>query len=618
MEHTAAPLRPRTARPVNPAQSLQRRILLRLMAAVTILVLVILAGVVVFTLRAEQEAWSARQAEAAQSAAQSVARFIQGISGELKQIGAVERRTLAADPAVLNSFLDENAALLEVVRLDQNGDVIDDANRGEVVLANLFTIPQSRWFLTAREGKAYFGDVRISASDVPYLITAVPAADSGVVAARVDMKLLWEVVGDIRFGRSGSAYVVDAAGRILAHTDPQVVLANTMIAGRTEFEALSAAPDRSWAGSYTNFEGRRVVGVTAPLPGTEWTIVTELPRAEAYATTRTALILLGGVLSVLATGILFASTRFARRAIFAPIEALRVGAERLGQGELSYRVEVVRDDEIGQAARAFNEMSRRLRERTQQLTVARRQAEEASRIKSEFLSTMSHELRTPLNAIIGFTEIMLAGMGGQIDADARHMTERVHENSRRLLALINDVLDLAKIEARRVEIVARPVPLVELLEGVVERMESLAAQKGLEVGVQVDPRLPSYLMADEAHLERILINLISNAVKFTEKGRVDVSAARISDTEWTLAVKDTGIGIPPHAQEYIFDPFRQVDGSSQRAYQGTGLGLAITRELVRAMGGTIRVDSAVGRGSTFTVSLPMQEVSEAEEEMIPA
>lgn len=241
-------------------------------------------------------------------------------------------------------------------------------------------------------------------------------------------------------------------------------------------------------------------------------------------------------------------------------------------------------------------------------------AKEAVRLKSEFMSTMSHELRTPLNAITGFCGIMLEGMGGEIDQDARYMVERVHSNSERLLTLINQVLDLAKIEADRIELVETPFNPTELATKWQSQLQVLATQKSLNFTVNVAPNMPTTIYGDTERLTQIAMNLLSNAFKFTEAGSVDLRITREGEN-WKIEVQDTGIGIPPHAQNYIFDEFRQLDGSSTRVYGGTGLGLAITRKLAMVMSGNVRVSSALNEGSTFIVTLPLKtqlETIEAE------
>lgn len=236
-------------------------------------------------------------------------------------------------------------------------------------------------------------------------------------------------------------------------------------------------------------------------------------------------------------------------------------------------------------------------------------AKENARLKGEFMSTMSHELRTPLNAIIGFTGIMLEGMGGEIDDEARHMIQRIDANSNRLLTLINDVLDLAKIEAGRLEVIAEAMSPRELVSQWQAQMSVLADKKGLAFDVSVAPEMPEMVMGDSQRIAQVVINLLSNAFKFTEKGGVRLEIAPEGEN-WTIRVTDTGVGIPPHAVNYIFDEFRQLDGSTKRMYGGTGLGLAIVRNLCRMMSGSVRVTSELGKGSVFTVTLPLEKVAQ--------
>jgi PAS domain S-box-containing protein len=240
-----------------------------------------------------------------------------------------------------------------------------------------------------------------------------------------------------------------------------------------------------------------------------------------------------------------------------------------------------------------------------QLALAQRQAEAATQLKSEFLATMSHELRTPLNAIIGYTEIQLAGMTGPLNEEQSEYQARVLTNAEHLLSLINDVLDLSKIEAGRVELVRKPFNLRKLLLEIVRQTEGLIEEDTLNFEYTIDDRLPDIMIGDPDRIKQIAINLLSNAIKFTHEGNVRMSARKHGRDTWTLIVKDTGIGIPVHQQETIFEEFRQADGTSQRQYRGTGLGLSIVKKLALLMGGNIRLESEVGTGTTFTVFLPL-------------
>jgi signal transduction histidine kinase len=178
-----------------------------------------------------------------------------------------------------------------------------------------------------------------------------------------------------------------------------------------------------------------------------------------------------------------------------------------------------------------------------------------------------------------------------------------------LLALINDFLDLSRIESGRMELVNQPISPTKLVDKWKTQVGVLAEQKKLEFVIEIDPQLPPEILGDEDALSKIAVNLLSNAFKFTSQGQVSLNLARQEET-WSIEVTDTGIGIPPHAREYIFEEFRQVDGSSKRQFGGTGLGLAIVQKLARLMGGNVSLKSEMGKGSTFTVVLPLQAQTE--------
>ncbi len=243
----------------------------------------------------------------------------------------------------------------------------------------------------------------------------------------------------------------------------------------------------------------------------------------------------------------------------------------------------------------------------QQLEDKSRQLEIASQHKSEFLANMSHELRTPLNAIIGFSDVLLEQMFGPLNEKQADYLRDILDSGRHLLALINDILDLSKIEAGHVELERDTFSLSEVLENGVTMVKERASRHGIALALAVDPRL-GHIYADERKLKQVVFNLLSNAVKFTpDGGRVTVSARREADAI-VVAVHDTGIGIPPAEQARIFEAFQQVRGPGTGPQEGTGLGLALVKRFVELHGGRVGVESAVGVGSTFTVTLPLVTV----------
>ena len=252
------------------------------------------------------------------------------------------------------------------------------------------------------------------------------------------------------------------------------------------------------------------------------------------------------------------------------------------------------------------------------LRVAMEAAEAADRIKSAFLATMSHELRTPLNSIIGFTGIVLQGLAGPLNAEQSKQLGMVRDSARHLLALINDVLDISKIEAGELPVACEPFDLARSIEKVAGIVRPMADKKGLALLVEVAPALGS-MVSDARRVEQVLLNLLGNAVKFSEQGAVTLRAEAVSGFKLDaqhepvpavrLSVADTGIGIKPEDMAVLFTPFRQIDSALSRKHEGTGLGLAICRRLTELMGGTIDARSQWGQGSEFTVTLPLQAPS---------
>lgn len=262
-------------------------------------------------------------------------------------------------------------------------------------------------------------------------------------------------------------------------------------------------------------------------------------------------------------------------------------------------------------------LEKRVTERTEELQSALVRAEAADRIKSAFLATMSHELRTPLNSIIGFTGIILQGMAGPLNPEQTKQLGMVRGSAKHLLELINDVLDISKIEAGQLEVRAEPFNLIAVIERVVSLLTPVAEKKGLLLHTSITSDLGE-ISSDRRRLEQILINLINNAIKFTEKGSITITAELLREFRTTpdaspapyvkLRVADTGIGIKPEDLELLFLPFRQIDSGLSRMHEGTGLGLAICRRLLELMGGQISATSVWSKGTEFIVLLPLQGI----------
>jgi len=253
-------------------------------------------------------------------------------------------------------------------------------------------------------------------------------------------------------------------------------------------------------------------------------------------------------------------------------------------------------------------LEERVIERTQELVAARDQAREASSIKSQLLARVSHELRTPLNVILGYTEMLQGGLYGPVSAQQQDVMNNVIESTHHLTHLVRELLDQAQFESGRLALVIAPFTLTEIIKPLIAQLTPLAEAKGLALVFEIDPEMPSRLNGDAKRLQHILFNLVNNAIKFTETGTVQVRLYRSHPAKWVIEVTDTGIGIPLEIQPYIFEPFRQGDGSITRRYEGNGLGLAIVKQLTSLMEGEITLKSEAERGSTFMVTLPLHSV----------
>ncbi len=294
-----------------------------------------------------------------------------------------------------------------------------------------------------------------------------------------------------------------------------------------------------------------------------------------------------------------------------PVREAQAFLDKVAAGNFGGRISVANRDEFGGLADRMNHMSQELhRFDTEQRRAAAElgrlnlQLEQSSKAKSEFLANMSHELRTPMNAILGFTEMVLDGLYGAVPDDLKEPLADIQVNGRHLLRLINDVLDLSKIEAGRMQLALGEYSPREVVDIVYVSLRSLAAEKGLEFAVDAPDGLP-VAYGDNGRITQCLMNLAGNALKFTRQGRVEIGVQCVDD-ELIYRVSDTGIGIPKEELENVFAEFRQVDSTVTREFGGTGLGLSITKRFVEMHGGRIWVESEIGSGCVFYFAVPLR------------
>ncbi len=441
---------------------------------------------------------------------------------------------------------------------------------------------------------------------------------TGVVGETLDLRVIQDLVRQTRLGTSGYVYAIDANGVPIAHPN-SAAFTHRSLAFPQVTRAL-ASQTGSTVGR--NLRGEKVLSTWATVGPVGWKVFVEQPESAAFAPVRgkiwrTALLLA----MFLAAGI--GLTVLLARRLVRPVKQMRTAAARIGAGAYDERIELRRRDELGGLADELNGMAaslqasvqsleQKVEERTRELQQALaelsqkgRQLEIASKHKSEFLANMSHELRTPLNAIIGFSQVLRQRLFGPINEKQEEYLDDILSSGNDLLSLINDVLDLSKVEAGQVELEVATFSLREALERGVVMVREPAVNKGVRLSLALAPDV-DLVDGDERRLRQVVYNLLSNAVKFTPGGGcIDVASSRVNG-EVQVSVTDTGPGIAPEDHERIFEEFQQTDvGVDQR--EGTGLGLALSKRLVELHGGRIWVESEPGHGSRFVFTLPVRE-----------
>jgi signal transduction histidine kinase len=306
--------------------------------------------------------------------------------------------------------------------------------------------------------------------------------------------------------------------------------------------------------------------------------------------------------------------------ILQPVRVLQETAERVSEGDLNIRSDISTGDEFQQLSETFNTMLANLKSSDDQLRSINKSLDlklgqlaetnvalyESNRLKSEFLANVSHELRTPLNSILGFAELLRETVGANTEVKPVRYLQNILTSGRNLLDLINDLLDLAKIEAGRMEVRSEPLSLGDVFEGLINLLKPLAEQKNLAIVPQVAADVP-IIYSDPAKLQQVLYNFLSNAIKFSPEGAgVELLAETAGQESVRISVTDHGPGIEPEKHEMIFEKFRQIDGSVTREHSGTGLGLAISKELTALLGGSVGVESTLGEGAVFWIILPFK------------
>jgi signal transduction histidine kinase len=527
------------------------------------------------------------------------------------------RRLLVIAPAITEAVAIDNDGISRVAvsRLTRILDEKIDSALPALQLAPVLQL--------AKEGKSYFGPVYFHRDSEPYMTIAVPieryvGRAIGTLQVQVNLKYVWDLVSKLKVGTEGYAYAVARNGDLIAHPEISLMLQRRSVANldqvRLAFQSRTDVKSPTWTVA-KNLHAQRVFSSWSLIPILGWAVFVEQPVEEVYGPLYASLFRTSGFL-LIGLGMALIASLFVARRVVRPLETLRNGVERISSGDMNLRLDLKTGDEIEVLAEEFNRMAENLREaysglerkvedRTHELALANERLKELDRMKSDFVSHVSHELRTPLTAIKGAVDLVLREVTGPLTEKQTHYLTRVRSNTQHLAGLINDLLDLSKIESGKIEVKSSRVSLSGLVHDVVEALRPVAAEK--VIALEATIREPSILVwADRDKINQVLMNLIGNAIKFTPvQGRVTISASRNGGESVQVSVSDSGPGVPPDEKEKIFAKFYQIAEANGENSKGTGLGLAISKALVELHGGKIWVESEEGGGSKFSFTLPV-------------
>lgn len=451
-----------------------------------------------------------------------------------------------------------------------------------------------------------FGPVVADADGRPTIFLVRRLADGRLAFAQLSTDYFVRLQQAITFGRKGHAAIVDHQGNLLAHPNPDWHRERKNIAKVEPVRRMMLA-ETGVTTFYSPAMQREMVSGFTSVPKVGWGVMVPQPIEEleerAYEVQRTALaVMLAGLVAAAMISWLVAGL------LMRPIDAVVRAARQIAQGRLTARMPPGSRStplEFRQLSGGFNAMAERIEDDQKVMQSALSEAQLANRTKSEFLANMSHEFRTPLNAVIGFSDTMRQQVLGPL-GNPRYgeYVDNIHHSGQHLLAIINDILDLSKIEAGQLEIEDEVVDIAGLIEESLILIMPRAAEAELEVAVQADPGLPP-VRASKIKLKQALVNLLANAVRFTAPGgRIDIAAGADAAGGAQIRITDTGIGMTADEIELALQPFAQVDSKLSRKYEGTGLGLPLASQLIELHGGHLAVDSAPGRGTTARVHIP--------------
>lgn len=454
----------------------------------------------------------------------------------------------------------------------------------------------SEQFKTAKEGKDYFSQVYWTLSG-PMITVALPIYNKSdqiisVISIEVNLtNIQKKIIAQSRLGSDGYIFVVDSNGKVLAHSGRTDAIGNNIsnipIVKSTLKGSLVNPFDNE--GNYVSHFGDKVIASAGFMPDFGWGVIVEWPENDAFATVRdiSAQVL---IFSLLALVIVTVFGMFMAKRILDPLKKLKIGAKKIGGGKFDHVIDIETKDELEELGKEFNEMAKGLKR--------------LEELKNEFVFVAAHELRTPVTAIKGYISMLLEGDAGKLPDEVAQYLSKTNNANERLVQLVNDLLEIARNEAGRLEITVSPQDLVENIKTIADELKPLIDEKNIKFKYEHKEKALKVL-ADGVRLKEVLINLVGNAIKYNKEGGSLEISHEIKGNSVITHVKDSGFGMSREDLSHLFEKFWRSESKDIRKQGGTGLGLFITKELVVKMGGKIWAKSQKGTGSTFSFSLPI-------------
>ncbi|MGB8647391.1 MAG: histidine kinase dimerization/phosphoacceptor domain -containing protein [Anaerolineae bacterium] len=554
--------------PNRLAQSLRLRLLALVVVLLSATLLFGAASTLYFISQTEARAWQGRQGEAVHYAAATVAAFTNRVGDTLRLASLLDRSEIEHSPLLLN-LLHQEPSLVEIVRLDAGGNVVGSAFADRAVLVQPDLLPRTReWGAQASTDQPFLAMAQL-ASGERALVMAVRVPTGGAVVGRLRMDVLLDVVANIHFGRTGRAYVTSRDGRLIAHTNRTLIDNTPKLAPNAVPLSLVNPTSQESFGEYNNLEGVSVVGAVAEVPDTDWLVIAEVERQEAYETTATAFWLLLGGIAAFGIAALLITRRILTHSIFEPIEALRAGAIRIGEGDRLHRIAVGWQDEIGTVADAFNEMTDRLKAHEDQL-------EAGVREKEVLLQEIHHRVKNNMQIIASLLNLQL----GTLTDPVARATLRDSQTRIRAMALVHEKLyrstDLSRID---LETYIRSLT-ASLYHTYAPNLRQIEMTLALQpIGLGIDRAIPCGLILNE-----LVTNALKHAFPNGQPGNIQVELTATPDGRVRLAVSDNGVGLP--------------DGLDIEKLDSLGLQLVDT--LTAQIGGQLEISRAAGARFTIT------------------